>query len=85
MPTNMTIHADDIVTELDAARLALLRRAAAEATSAAQVTAGRLATYVTAQRLRVERGEAGAVELLAIQREMTDLNWRLAALAEGVG
>lgn len=85
MPTNMTIHADDIVSELDVARLALLRRAATEAASAAQVTAGRLAAYVTSQRLRVERGEAGAVELLAIQREMTDLNWRLAALAEGVG
>lgn len=84
MPMNMTHHTD-IVTELDAARLALLRRAAAEAASAAQVTAGRLAAYVTSQRLRVERGEAGAVELMAIQREMADLNWRLAALAEGVG
>lgn len=49
------------------------------------MTAGRLAAYVTGQRLRVERGEAGAVELLAIQRAMTDLDWRLAALAEGVG
>lgn len=85
MTTNMTHHTDDIVTELDAARLALLRRAAAEAASAAQVTAGRIAAYVTSQRLRVERGEAGAVELLAIQRAMIDLNWRLAALAEGVG
>lgn len=85
MPVNMTTRTDEIVTELDAARLALLRRAAGEAASAAQVTAGRIAAYVTAQRLRVERGQAGAVELLAIQREMADLNWRLAALAEGVG
>lgn len=84
MPTNMTHHIDDIDSELDAARLALLRQAATAATSEAQVTAGRIAAYVTARRLRVERGEAGAVELLAIQREMADLDWRLSALAEGV-
>lgn len=84
MPANMTTHTDDIVTELDVAGLTLLRQAAEAAASAAQVTAGRIAAYVTAQRLRVERGEVGAVELLAIQRAMIDLNWRLAALVEGV-
>lgn len=88
MLINMTHRTNDIheevYSELDAARLALLRTAAEAAASAAQVTAGRLASYVTARRLRIERGEAGTVELLAIQREMVDLNWRLAALAEGV-
>lgn len=84
MPINMTHHTNEIDSELDAARLALLRKTAEAATSKAQVTAGRIAAYVTARRLRVERGEAGAVELLAIQREMADLEWRLAALAEGV-
>jgi hypothetical protein len=84
MPINMTHRTDEINSELDAARLALLRRAAVDAASAAQVTAGRIAAYVTGQRLRVERGEADSVELLAIQREMADLNWRLLALAEGV-
>jgi hypothetical protein len=75
---------DELDSELDVARLALLRKSAAAAASAAQVTAGRIAAHVTAQRLRVERGEAGAVELVDIQRSMVDLNWRLAALAEGV-
>jgi hypothetical protein len=84
MPINVTHRIDEIETELDMARLALLRKSAEAATSAAQVTAGRIAAYVTARRLRVERGETGAVELLAIQREMADLDWRLSALAEGV-
>lgn len=88
MPINMTHHIHDIheevYSELDAARLALLRKAAEVAASKAQVTAGRIASYVTARRLRVERGEANAIELMAIQREMADLEWRLSALAEGV-
>jgi hypothetical protein len=88
MPINVTHRidevSDEINSELDMARLALLRQSAEAAASAAQVTAGRIAAHVTAQRLRVERGEAGAVELVDIQRNMVDLNWRLAALAEGV-
>jgi len=68
----------------DAAQLEQLTQAATSYASAAQQRAGQLAAYATGLLIRIQRGEADAIELRAIRDQMRDLWNCLEALAVGL-
>ncbi len=78
-------HLDHDTTNNDPANLRAMCQRCHLTYDAAHHAANARRTRAEQRRGAVGAAEAGAVELMAIQREMADLNWRLAALAEGVG